>query len=112
MGQKSGALPPFWGGGAGSHLAQCGLDRGLHLHAKWHFNPSSRLATINVGQKFGDVPLWGRGSWVPIYDLTQCGQGRGLYLHAKFHLDPSNRLATVHQRYRQTGQDRQERTVS
>jgi len=29
------------------------------------------------------------------------------YLRAKFHLDPSNRLATVHQRYRQTGQDRQ-----
>jgi len=29
------------------------------------------------------------------------------YLRAKFHLDPSNRLATIHQRYRQTGQDRQ-----
>jgi len=29
------------------------------------------------------------------------------HLHAKFHLDPSNRLATIHQRYRQTGQDRQ-----
>ena len=28
-------------------------------------------------------------------------------MHAKFHLDPSNRLATVHERYRQTGQDRQ-----
>jgi len=28
------------------------------------------------------------------------------YLHAKFHLDPSNRLATVHERHRQTGQDR------
>ena len=30
------------------------------------------------------------------------------YLHAKFHLDPPHRLATVHQRYRQTGQDRQD----
>jgi len=29
------------------------------------------------------------------------------YLHAKFRLDPSNRLATIHQRHRQTGQDRQ-----
>ena len=29
------------------------------------------------------------------------------YLRAKFHLDPSNRLATVHERHRQTGQDRQ-----
>ena len=31
------------------------------------------------------------------------------YLHAKFRLDPSNRLATVHERHRQTGQDRQDR---
>jgi len=30
-----------------------------------------------------------------------------IYLRAKFHLDPSNRLATIHQRHRQTGQDRQ-----
>ena len=31
-----------------------------------------------------------------------------VYLHTQFHLDPSNRLATIglHQRYRQTGQDR------
>ena len=29
------------------------------------------------------------------------------YHHAKFRLDPSNRLATVHERHRQTGQDRQ-----
>jgi len=27
-------------------------------------------------------------------------------LHANFHLDPSNRLVTVHERHRQTGQDR------
>jgi len=27
--------------------------------------------------------------------------------HAKFNLDPPNRLATVHERHRQTGQDRQ-----
>jgi len=31
-------------------------------------------------------------------------------LHAKFHLDLSNRLATIHQRHRQTGQDRTEQT--
>ena len=30
------------------------------------------------------------------------------YLRAKFHLDPSNRLAVVHERDRQTGQDRQD----
>ena len=36
--------------------------------------------------------------------LIQCGQAEA-YLHDKFHLDPSNLLATVHERYRQT--DRQ-----
>jgi len=39
--------------------------------------------------------------------LTQRGQSEA-YMHAKFHLDPSIRLVTVHQRYRQTGQDRQD----
>jgi len=29
------------------------------------------------------------------------------YLHAKFYPDPFSRLATIHQRYRQTGEDRQ-----
>jgi len=37
-------------------------------------------------------------------NLTQRGEA---YLHAKFHFDPSNRLTTIHQRHRQTGQDRQ-----
>jgi len=31
-----------------------------------------------------------------------------VYLQAKFH--PSNRLATIHQRHRQTEQDKQDRT--
>jgi len=38
--------------------------------------------------------------------------GAEAYLRAKFHLDPSNRLATVHQRHRQTGQDRTDRQRS
>jgi len=38
--------------------------------------------------------------------LIQCGQAEA-YLHAKFHLDLSNHLATVHERHRETGQDRQ-----
>jgi len=40
-----------------------------YLHTKWRLDPSSRLATINMGRKLGAVPLfWGFlvGSWVPI----------------------------------------------
>ena len=64
-----------------------------YLRAKWHLDPSIRLATINIGRKFGGAPPLFLGS-------------AEAYVRAKFHLDPSNRLATVHERYRQT--DRQD----
>jgi len=51
----------------------------------------------------GAVPLWGRGSWVPIKHNVARAEA---YLHAKFHLDPSNRLVTVHERHRQDRTDR------
>ena len=39
-----------------------------YLHTNWHLDPSSRLATIDMGQKVGGaaVPPFVRGSWVPI----------------------------------------------
>jgi len=46
-------------------------------------------------ENWESVPLWGRGSWVPIQHNVAWAE---TYLHAKLHLDPSNRLATVHQR--------------
>jgi len=49
-----------------------------------------RLATVDIGQKLGAVPLF-RGSWVP--HLTQCRLDQG-YLRTKLHLDPCSRLAT------------------
>jgi len=57
------------------------------------------LATTDMSQKLGAVPLWGvkLGS-----HLTQCARAEA-YQHAKF-LDPSNRLATVHECYRQDRQ--------
>jgi len=69
------------------------------LHAKWHLDPSSRLATTD--RKLGAVPLWGRGAGSPS-TVTEFGQGLVpghilAYLHAKFHLDTSSRLATIHQ---------------
>ena len=46
-------------------------------HAKYQLHPSSRLVTINMGQKFGgSAPLLGRGQQDPY--LTQSHLGRGL----------------------------------
>ena len=71
-----------------------------YLCTKWHLDPTSRLATTDIGPKFGEeaVPLWG-GELGP--HLTQCGRGLP---RVKFHLDPSNHLATIDQCYKQTGQ--------
>ena len=49
----------------------------------------------------GAVPLWGRGSWVPIQHNVARAEA---YQRAKFHLDPSSRLTTVHERHRQDRQ--------
>jgi len=45
------ALPPsfFWGGGPGSHLTQCRLAE-VYIAIKWHLDPSSRLATTEMGR--------------------------------------------------------------
>jgi len=44
--------------------------------SKWHLDPSSHLATTNMGRKLGVCPLLGGGE-VDAY-LAQCGLGRGL----------------------------------
>ena len=55
----------------------------------WHLDPSSRLATVDMGRKLWVVPpFWGElGA-----HLTQSGLGRG---RTKSHLDPSSGLATI-----------------
>jgi len=74
----------------------------------WPQDPSSRLATTDMGRKFGAVPLWGRESWVSIYNNMARVE---VYLRIKFHFDPSNRLATIHQRYRQTDRQTDRQTM-
>jgi len=41
-----------------------------YLHTKWHLDPSSRLARIDMGRKLGGgegiCPLFGEGNEVPI----------------------------------------------
>jgi len=102
MDRKLGAPSPFSGKGAESpcNTVDCAE---AYLHTKWHLNPSSHLATTDMGRKLVLCPF-GDGELAPY--LTQCGHDRG-YPHAKFHLEPSNRLATVHLCYRQNRQDRQ-----
>jgi len=66
--KMGGCCAPFFGGGAGSHLAQCGLGRETYLRTKWHLDPSSRLDTINMGRKVERLlyPFREKWSWVPI----------------------------------------------
>jgi len=59
-----GLCPLFEEGELDPHLTQVGAE--AYLYTKWHLNPSSRLATTDMGQKLGAVPLWRRGSWVPM----------------------------------------------
>ena len=62
--EKRGLCSLFGGGGAESNNV---IWAEAYLPAKWHLDPSSRLATTDMGQKLeGAVPLWGRGSRVPI----------------------------------------------
>ena len=72
-------LCPFRGGGVGSpsNWGLCPLfgERTgynvawteAHLHAKCHLDPSSRLATIDMGRKLGggSAPFLGRGAGFP-----------------------------------------------
>ena len=67
MGRKLGrGSAPFFGGRElNPHLAQLAWMK-AHLHAKCRLDPSSRLATIQLGQKLGgSAPFWGGGAGSP-----------------------------------------------
>jgi len=87
-----GALCPFRSE-LGPRLIQCGLGRGL-LRTKWRLHPSSRLATINIGQKLGGggCALCSGGSWVPIEQKVAWAEA---YLRTKCHLSPSSPQRTL-----------------
>ena len=59
-----------------------------YLRIIWHL---SRLATTDMGRKWGLCPFWGRELGP---HRIQCGRAE-TYLRAKFHLDPCSRLATI-----------------
>jgi len=72
-----GAVPLFGGRELGLHLQNVSWPE-AYLRTKWHLDPSSCLATMDMGWKLGAVPLL-RGIWVP--HVTQCHLGRGLPPH-------------------------------
>jgi len=73
-GPKTGSSAHFWGGELDPHLTQCRFGRGLPT--KWHLDPSSHLATTDMGQKLRGLCPFGEGELGP--HLTHCGQRRGL----------------------------------
>ena len=61
--------------------------------------------TIDMGRKVGSaVPHSVMGSMDPIKHNVAWAEA---YLRTTWYPDPCNRLSTIHQRHRQTGQDRQ-----
>jgi len=65
----------------------------VYFRTKWHLHVSSRLATIDVGQKLaGELCLFSCGSWVLIKHKVAWTEA---YLRNKWHLDPSSHLATI-----------------
>jgi len=60
--------------------------------SKWHLDPSSCLATIDMGRKVGvTCPLLGEaGTPSNTHNVTWAEA----YFRTKWHLDPSSRLAT------------------
>jgi len=100
------------GAGSPSNTTWPGPMPTFFLRTKWHLDPPSRLARIDMGRKVGAaVPrLFWEGKLGTHQHNVPWAEA---YLPTKWHLDPSNRLAAIHQRYRQdrtrqTGQtDRQ-----
>jgi len=115
MGQFLGVGAVPFGVELGPHVTQCCPADAYH-RTKWHLDPSSRLATTNMGRKLGGavLPFWGgkldphpaqcglgrslalpllrRGSWVPIKHNVAWAEA---YIPTKWHLDPCSHFVTT-----------------
>jgi len=60
-----GLLCPLCGAGFPSNTMWSGTTRTSIVHTKWHLDPSSRLTTIDMGQKVG-----GAVPWLPVLICT------------------------------------------
>ena len=92
MEQKLGLHAPLLGGAA-TPCNNVALAE-VYLRTEWHLDPSSCLATIDMGQKLGGGCAVSSGgeSWVPITHKVAWAEA---YLHIKWHLSQSSRLATT-----------------
>jgi len=64
-----------------------------YLRTKWHVDPCSRLATIDVGENWGSPSLFGEA--VAWFLSKTKSPGLEAYLHTNWHLGASRRLATI-----------------
>ena len=76
IGRREGAAVPLFGGGEMGPIKHDVAWAEIYLRIKWHLDPSSRLATVDMGRKLGAVPFYWGGELGP--HLTQCGLGQGL----------------------------------
>ena len=87
MGQKEGVAVPLSGGGeAGSPSNTMWPWAEVYLYTKWQLNPSSHLATTDMGRKLGRVvPLWGQGTGSPSNTMSPgprlTSVPRGILIH-------------------------------
>ena len=94
MGRKFGAVS-LWGRGAGSSSnTMWQLKAEAYLHAKFHLDPYSRLATIDMGRKLGDLPPFGERGAGSQSNRTSLGS-RPTFLPSGILIDPSSHLATT-----------------
>jgi len=92
---KTGAVP-FLGGAATQSNTTSPGPTFNYLRTKWHLEfPSSRLATIDMGQQFGGVGVpFSGGSLVPIEHKVAWRRPTSV-VRTKWHPSTSSRLATT-----------------
>jgi len=78
-----GAVPLFWVRDSWVPIYHNVAWAKAYLHTKWHLNPSSHLATIDMGQKLEAMPLHFLGGWRREVGphLRQCRLGQGLPMY-------------------------------
>jgi len=96
MNRKLGHCAPFRGE-LRPHLTQRRLSQRFNYpRTKWDLDPSSRLATRDMGQNWVGVgvPFFLKvAAWVPIEHKVAWAEAS--YPHTKWHLSPSSHLATT-----------------
>jgi len=91
--QEGAAVPLSCGPETPSNTIWPGPTAEVYFRTKWRLRPSSRLATIDMGHKFGagGCALFSGVAGSPSNTVAWAEA----YFHTKWHLSPSSRLATT-----------------